>query len=360
MALRGRAYFPRSPFTTYRPRMPHQVTIKASNHAFNVNEGETVLDAALREGVIIAYGCRNGACGTCKGKLLEGRLDYGSYQEHALPAAEKAAGMVLFCQARPLTDLVIDCREISGVKDVQIKMLPCRVQQIEHVAPDVMVLRLKLPTNERLQFLAGQYIDIIRDGMRRSFSMANAPHDDAFLELHLRNYGGPFSEFVFTRLKARDILRFEGPFGTFFLREESAKPIVFVASGTGFAPIKAIIEHALLIGLRCPMTFYWGCRVRADLYMNDLAERWQRDHGVRYIPVLSESLPADNWSGRAGLVHRAVMEDFPDLSGHQVYACGAPVMVEAAQRDFTTLCKLPGDDFYSDSFTPSVPAGPKK
>jgi len=174
--------------------MSHQVTIKPSDHAFTVNDGETVLDAALREGLVIAYGCRNGACGTCKGRLLEGRLDYGEYEEHALPDAERDSGMALFCQARPLTDVVIECREIAGVKGIQIKMLPCRVQAMQRVAPDVMMLKLRLPTNERLQFLAGQYIDILlKNGVRRSFSMANAPHDDAFLELHLRNYGGPFS-----------------------------------------------------------------------------------------------------------------------------------------------------------------------
>ncbi len=336
--------------------MPHRVTVKPTNHTFTVNEGETVLDAALREHVVIAYGCRNGACGTCKGKLIEGKLDHGTYQRHALPDAEKAAGMALFCQARPLSDIVIECREIAGVKDLQIKMLPCRVQKMERISPDVMVVHLKLPTNERLQFLAGQYIDIlVKNGGRRSFSMANPPHQDGFLELHLRNYGGPFSEHVFTVMKERDILRFEGPFGTFFLREESTKPIVFVASGTGFAPVKAIIEHALHKKIARPMTLYWGCRVRADLYMNALAERWEREHGVRYIPVLSDSLPTDEWSGRTGLVHRTVMADFPDLSGHQVYACGAPIMVESAHRDFTTQCKLPENEFYSDSFTPSVP-----
>ena len=335
--------------------MPHEVTVKPTNHKFTVNDGETVLDAALREHVIIAYGCRNGACGSCKGKLLEGKLDYGTYQEHALPDAEREAGMALFCQARPLSDLVIECREIAGVGDVQIKMLPCRVQQMQRPAPDIMVLRLKLPTNERLQFLAGQYIDIIKNGARRSFSMANPPHDDTFLELHLRNYGGPFSEHVFTRMKEKDILRLEGPFGTFFLREEGAKPVVFVASGTGFAPVKAIIEYALHKGMQRPMTLYWGCRVRADLYMDELAQSWQREHGIHYVPVLSDALPTDNWSGRTGFVHRAVMEDYPDMAGYQVYACGAPAMVEAAHKDFTAQCQLPETEFYSDSFTPSVP-----
>ena len=337
--------------------MSHQITIKPSNHVFAVNEGETILEAALREGFVIAYGCRNGACGTCKGKVLEGTVDYGTYQEHALPDADKKLGLALFCQARPLSDLAIECREIGAAKDMPIKTLPCRVQKMERPAPDVMMLHLKLPANERLQFLAGQYIDILmKDGKRRSLSLANAPHDDVLLQLHLRNYGGPFSDYVFNRMKEKDILRFEGPLGTFFLREDSDKPIILLASGTGFAPIKAIVEHALHKGIRRPMTLYWGGRVRADLYLNDLAETWQRDHGIRYVPVLSEARPEDHWSGRSGFVHRAVVEDFPDLSGHQVYACGAPVMVEAAHQDFTTQCKLPEDEFYSDSFTPAAPA----
>ena len=337
--------------------MPHQITIKPSNHVFTVNEDETILEAALREGFVIAYGCRNGACGTCKGKVLEGAVDYGTYQEHALPDAEKKLGFALFCQAKPLSDLAIECREIGAAKDMPIKTLPCRVQKMERAAPDVMVLHLKLPANERLQFLAGQYIDILmKDGKRRSLSLANAPHDDALLQLHLRNYGGPFSDYVFNRMKEKEILRFEGPLGTFFLREDSDKPIILLASGTGFAPIKAIVEHALHKGIRRPMTLYWGARVRADLYMNDLAEKWQREHGIRYVPVLSEARAEDHWNGRSGFVHRAVVEDFPDLSGHQVYACGAPVMVEAAHQDFTTQCRLPEDEFYSDSFTPAAPA----
>jgi CDP-4-dehydro-6-deoxyglucose reductase len=336
--------------------MPHQVTIKPSDHVFTVNDDETVLDAALRTGFIIAYGCRNGACGSCKGRLLEGRIDFGHYQEHALPDTEKQAGMALFCQARPLTDLVIQTREVGGAAGIEIRKLPVRVHKMERLAPDVMGLQLKLPANDRLQFLAGQYIDLLLPGnARRSFSMANAPHDDAFLQLHLRNYGGTFSAHVFGKMRERDILRFEGPFGIFFLREDSDKPIILLASGTGFAPIKAMVEHALHKQLGRPMTLYWGCRARADLYLNELAQRWQREHGIRYIPVLSDAQPGDHWTGRTGLVHHAVMEDFPDLSGFQVYACGAPVMVEAAHRDFTTQCRLPEDELYSDSFTPSMP-----
>lgn len=337
--------------------MPNQVTIKPSDHVFTVNDGETVLNAALRTGHIIAYGCRNGACGSCKGRLIEGNIDYGRYEEHALPDAEKQAGLALFCQARPLTDLVIWTREVGGVSGIEIRKLPARVHKMEPLAPDVMGLQLKLPANDRLQFLAGQYIDLLLPGnARRSFSMANAPHDDAFLQLHIRNYGGLFSRHVFEKMKERDILRFEGPFGTFFLREDNDKPIILLASGTGFAPIKAMVEHALHKKLRRPTTLYWGCRTRADLYLHELAERWQREHGIRYVPVLSDALATDQWTGRTGFVHHAVMEDFPDLSGHQVYACGSPLMVEAAHQDFTSQCRLPEDEFYSDSFTPSVPA----
>ena len=337
--------------------MPHQVTIKSSGHAFTVNDNETVLAAALREGVVIAYGCRHGSCGTCKGRLLDGSIDYGTYLEHAMTEAEKQAGMALFCQAKPRTDLVIECREIgTAAKGIQIKLLPARVIKMERLAPDVMLIELRLPANEKLPFLAGQYIDLLlRGGTRRSFSMANAPHEDASLQLHLRDYGGPFSRYVFDTMKERDILRIEGPFGTFFLREDSQKPIVLLASGTGFAPIKAIIEHAMHSGIKRPMTLYWGCRVRSDLYMHELAEGWQREDKLRYVPVLSDAAAGDGWNGRTGLVHRAVLEDFPDLSGHQVYACGAPVMVDAARGDFTAQRGLPEVEFFSDSFTPAAP-----
>jgi CDP-4-dehydro-6-deoxyglucose reductase len=337
--------------------MPHHVTIESTHHVFSARDGETILDAALREGYVISYGCRNGACGTCKGRVVAGDVDYGTYQESALTTEEKRVGMALFCQATPRSDIVIQCREVDAAKDIQIRTLPCRIQKMDRVAANIMVLYLKLPASERLQFLAGQYIDILmKDGSRRSLSMANAPHDDEFLQLHLRDYGGPFSQHVFNTMKERDILRFEGPLGTFFVRDDSDKPIILLASGTGFAPIKAIIEHEFHAGSTRPMILYWGARVRSDIYMNDLPERWAHQHAnLKYVPVLSEPLPEDNWTGRAGLVHHAVMQDIPDMSGHQVYACGAPVMVESAHRDFTSRCGLPEEEFFSDAFTPAAP-----
>ena len=334
--------------------MSHQVTIRPSGHSFQVQADETVLAAALREGFALAYGCRNGACGSCKGKLLEGSIDYGKHSDSALSAAEQSKGLALFCVARPLSDIVIECREISAIRDQQIRILPCRVQTIERPAPDVAVIALKLPANERLQYLAGQYIEfLLKDGKRRSYSLANAPHDDELLQIHVRHLaGGLFTDQVFERMKVRDILRFEGPHGTFFLREDSEKPMVLLASGTGFAPIKAIVEHALHKGSTRPMRLYWGGRRPRDLYMDELARSWAEQHAhISYVPVISDALPEDAWTGRRGFVHRAVIEDLPDLSDHQVYACGAPVMVEAARRDFGALCALPPEEFYADAFT---------
>jgi CDP-4-dehydro-6-deoxyglucose reductase len=333
--------------------MPFEITIKPSGHVFACDEGETVLGAAMRADLMIPYGCRNGACGTCKGKILDGEVDYGAHQPGTLTANEKALGLALFCVAKPRTPLAIEVREVRRAGDIQIRKLPCRIEKIEKVAPDVAIVSLKLPANERLQYLAGQYIDLLlKDGRRRSFSMATPPENDALLEVHVRHVpGGYFSGLLFNEFKGREILRLEGPLGTFFLRD-SDKPIVFVAGGTGFAPVKAVIEHALNHDVQRPMALYWGARASRDLYLPDLPGTWQARHrDFRFIPVLSDPLPEDRWPGRTGLVHKAVMTDFPDLSGYQVYACGGPAMIDAARRDFAMQCGLPENEFFADSFT---------
>src|SRR5204863_3727421 len=228
----------------------------------------------------LPYGCRNGACGSCKGRILSGEVDYGPHQASTLTIEEKREGLALFCCARPLTDLVIEVKEVRRAGDIRIKRLPCRIESIEKPVDDVAIVKLKLPANERLQYLCGQYIDfLLKDGRRRSFSLATPPHDDKLLELHIRHVaGGFFSGPLFNELKGREILRFEGPLGTFFLREESDKPIIFVAGGTGFAPIKAVIEHALhhKIDETRPMVLYWGVRTMRDLYLPDLPGKWQQ------------------------------------------------------------------------------------
>jgi len=348
-----------------RIAMPFQVTIQPSGTLLTVPEGEAILKAALAEGINIPYGCRNGACGSCKGRLVSGQIDQGEYSKAALSDLEREKGFALFCCAKPLSDLVIEAR-VRKEGDIVVKKLPARVHKVERVADDVVILYLKLPASERLQFLAGQYIDfLLRDGDRRSFSMANAPFDDEFTQLHVRLVtGGKFTEHVFNTMKERDILRFEGPLGNFFLREESDKPIVFVASGTGFAPIKSILEYAFRKGVnkQRKMVLYWGARRPKDLYLNDLPVQWAKEQeNFTYVPVISEALAEDAWTGRTGFVHRAVMQDFPDLSGYQVYACGVSVMVDAARNDFTGQCALPLEEFYADSFTTAadVVAGQK-
>ena len=339
--------------------MPFQISIQPSGHSFVAEEGASILRAALDAGFTLPYGCRNGACGACKGRIISGQVNHGFASESALSEAEKSASLALFCCAQPLSDIVIECHEVSSVKDVPVKKLPCRVEKLERLAPDVMVLHLKLPVNERLQFLAGQYIEILlKDGKRRAFSLAGAPHDDELLQLHIRLMpGGRFTEHVFGVMKERDILRFEGPRGSFFLREDSDKPIILVAGGTGFAPIKSIVEHAIHQQIGRPMSLYWGARDRAGLYLSELPLRWAAEQPqIKYLPVLSEAAAADAWTGRRGLVHQAVLDDFADLSGHQVYACGAPAMIDAARRDFVA-CGLPAQEFFADAFTFASDAG---
>jgi CDP-4-dehydro-6-deoxyglucose reductase len=334
--------------------MTFQVTVQPSGRQFTCDEGETVLAAAIRAGVGLPYGCKNGACGTCKGKLVAGEVTHGTHQEKTLPASEEKNGFSLFCCAVPHTDIVIEAREVLGAGEFPIKRVPTRVAKLDKVADDVMIVSLQLPATEKLQYRAGQYIEfLLKDGKRRSYSMANAPQLAEHVTLHIRHMaGGVFTDHVFNTMKERDILRFEGPLGTFFLREDSDKPMVLLASGTGFAPIKAIVEHVAHEKIERPMVLYWGGRRPKDLYMHALCEEWARTiPNFRYVPVVSEARPEDHWNGRVGYVHRAVMEDLPDLSGHQVYACGTPIMVESANKDFVTLCGLPEEEFYADSFT---------
>jgi CDP-4-dehydro-6-deoxyglucose reductase len=334
--------------------MTFKITIKPNGHGFVAETGETILDAALRAGVSLPYGCRNGACGACKGKVLEGQVNHGDFQEHALSETDRTSGLALFCCAKPTSDVTIEAREMVAATDIPMKVMPCRVEKIEKPAPDVAILWLKLPPGERLRFLAGQYIEILlKDGKRRAFSLANAPHDDEFLQLHIRHVpGGQFTDFVFNEMKEKSILRFEGPHGTFFLHEGSDKPLILIASGTGFAPLKAILEHAFHNRHQRPMTLYWGARTASDLYQLELPLRWAAEHAnFKFVPVISDPQPGDGWQGRTGLVHQAVLDDFADLSGFQVYACGAPPMIAAAHETFTSQRGLPQQEFFADAFT---------
>ncbi|MGH8119521.1 MAG: CDP-6-deoxy-delta-3,4-glucoseen reductase [Gammaproteobacteria bacterium] len=328
------------------------IRLQNDDRVFTAQEDETVLEAALRSGLVLPYGCRNGSCSSCKGKLLSGEVLYRDDTVTGITPEERRAGYALFCQALPRSDLVIATRLVNIAGFPPIHRLPCRVEGLEKCNDSILRLFLKLPSTEPLQFLPGQHIDVLlANNERRSYSLANAPHVRDHLELHVRHYpGGHFSEYAFTGLREKTLLRIEGPLGTFTLCEDSNRPMIMVAGGTGFAPIKSIIEHILHKQPGREVYLYWGARTARDLYLHDLASRWAADHAnIRYIPVLSEQKAGTGWNGRSGLVPAAVLEDFPDLSGYEVYTCGPPPMVHAV-RDTFVQHGLSSDFIYSDSF----------
>ena len=331
-----------------------QITIEPSGRTFTTAADETILAAGIAQGINLPYGCKDGACGSCKCKKISGSVHHGAHQSKALSDAEEAQGFVLTCCASPSSDVVLESRQVTLAGAFAIRKMPTRIKLMEKKSPDVMRLLLQMPANDSFAYHAGQYIEfLLQGGVRRSYSMASAPHlIDQGLELHIRHMpGGKFTDHVFGSMKERDILRIEGPFGSFYLREDSDKPIVLLASGTGFAPVKAIIEQLQHKGIARPVTLYWGGRRPFDLYMADWVQAKLAElPTLRYVPVVSNALPEDNWQGRTGFVHRAVLQDLPDLSGHQVYACGAPIVVDSARADYLAA-GLPEDEFYADAFT---------
>ena len=339
--------------------MTYTITVQPSGRSFEAEPAETMLAAGIRQGIGLPYGCKDGACGSCKCKKISGTVTHGPHQDKALSAQEEADGYVLTCCGTATSDVVLESRQVTHAGAFPIKKMPARVATLEKLSPDVVRLKLQLPANDIIQYHAGQYVEfILRDGARRSYSMANAPHTliesgAPMVDLHIRHMpGGKFTDHVFGAMKEKEILRIEGPYGSFHLRDDSPKPMVLLASGTGFAPIKAIIEHMQFMGITRDAMLYWGGRRPHDLYLHDwvLARCAEMPH-LTYVPVVSDALAEDAWSGRTGFVHQAVLQDLPDLSGHQVYACGAPIVVDSARKDYVEKAGLPSEEFYADAFT---------
>jgi CDP-4-dehydro-6-deoxyglucose reductase len=351
--MRPSASFPEDTET-----MSLTISVQPSGREFTTEAGETILAGAIRQGIGLPYGCKDGACGSCKCRKLSGEVVLGEHQSKALSAEEEASGLILTCRAVAQNDVVLESRQVTDESTFPVRRMPARVSFLEKKSHDVMLMRLQLPANEHLRYHAGQYLEfILRDGSRRAYSIATAPHlqeaTGPSVELHLRHMpGGKFTDHVFSAMKEKDILRCEGPFGSFFLREESTKPIVMLASGTGFAPIKALIERMQFKASKRPVTLYWGGRRPEDLYLNDwvLAQVVQIPC-LTYVPVVSDATAEDDWQGRTGFVHQAVLDDFADLSGHQVYACGAPIVVESAKAAYVDTRGLPSEEFFADAFT---------
>jgi len=332
--------------------MTFKITLKESGYTFEAEKNEFILDAALRQGINFPYGCRSGSCGTCLGQVVSGEVEYPEGLPLTVMEHEHKKGKAIFCVSVAKSDLVLDVREIESSAEIEIKTLPARVASLRKLADDVMEMSLTLPANERLAFKAGQFIEfILRDRSRRAFSIANSPSNDETIELHLRHVeGGVFTEHVFNEMKEKAILRFEGPFGSFQISDSSNRPLILIAGGTGFAPIKAMVEQLIEESDTRPIELYWGARAKADLYRNDLPERWafQHEH-INYTPVLSEPNESDDWQGRTGFVHAEVMNDFADLSGFDVYVAGPPPMVDAVKENFIKQ-GLKDEQLFTDSF----------
>ncbi len=322
---------------------------QASGKIFRTDGDSAILDDALIHGLNFPYGCQKGFCGKCKATIIEGEVGYPGDIPNGITPEEVAEGMALLCQCRAKSDVSLVIDELDSVADIEVRNLPCKVESIKHLNHDVTQIMLKIPGAESLQYLAGQYVDLIHpDFEPRAFSIANAPTNSSLIELHVRQIeNGKFTNFVFNELEEKSLLRIEGPKGDFFFREDSKKPVILVAGGTGLGPIKSIIEHAIATQLNRKIYLYWGVRDEVDLYI-DLPAKWADEHdNIHFVPVLSE--PNDAWQGKTGFVHESVLSDFEDLTGYEVYACGPPEMVKATAKTFVEQGMIK-DNFFSDAF----------
>jgi CDP-4-dehydro-6-deoxyglucose reductase, E3 len=337
----------------------HSVRVEPMGRIFRVPAEQPVLEAALRAGLNLPHSCKSGHCGSCRARLVDGAIHYPHGRPLGLSAAEEAGGFALLCQARADTDLVVEARLISNVADVEIKTLPCRIERLRLLAPDVMQVMLRLPAVEPLRFQAGQYLDVLLDDRRRSFSIASPPHDSSLLELHVRRVpGGGFTERMFggpahapagAPLDTGSLLRIEGPIGQFIYRD-GLSPVLMVAGGTGFAPLKAMLRHVLEGGGGRRIHFYWGARHERDLYEQAVVLEWVRRYPqLTFTAALSEATAAEAAHTRVGWVHDVVLADYPDLTPFEVYAAGPPAMIEALRTSFPRHGLSP-QQLYFDSF----------
>ncbi len=337
--------------------MPFTVTIHPSEHQFNVEEGESILDAAMRQDIDLPYGCRGGACGSCAGYIVKGEVYYDE-EPIALDDDMKANRQALFCSAKTRADLEISIEEIEDLSQIQVKTLGCHVSSKNKLCHDVISLQITLDNNERLQYLAGQYIEfILEDGKRRTFSIANAPHKDNKLELHIRHVdGGLFTDFLFQGMPENSSLQMQGPLGSFYLREERNRPIIMMGGGTGFGPLKAMLEHIEYVSFDQKIYLFMGVRALRDLYMHEMVTQWiAKNSNLSFIPVLSEPMSEDAWQGETGFVHQAVSKQFSDLSAFDIYMSGPPPMVNAAVDAFIKQGAAK-ENMFSDAFEYSADA----
>jgi len=335
----------------------YSVRIDPHGRILRVAGDRPILDAALASGLNLPHSCKSGHCGSCRARLKAGEIRYPGSRPLGLTEAEAQAGYVLLCQARPASDLTVEARVIARVSEVEIKTLPCRVERLVPLAPDVMQVFLRLPAVESLPFLPGQYLDfLVEDGRRRSFSIASPPHDSGLLELHVRKVsGGGFTERLFGHVNTGALLRIEGPMGQFIYRE-GGTPLLMIAGGTGFAPLKSMLRHLLERGPPREVHLYWGARQLQDLYEEPLVMEWlQRHPTLKFTAVLSEATEPGAPHRRLGWVHEVVLQDYPRLEEFDVYAAGPPALIEAIRASFPAH-GLSAERLHFDSFDYAPPA----
>jgi NAD(P)H-flavin reductase/ferredoxin len=328
--------------------MNYDITIAGSDMDVSIpcESEETVLEAVERAGFAIPYSCLKGVCSTCEGTLIAGEVE--TVGRGLIRGLNEA---VRFCCTKPRSNLEIRPQKILKNVVPDRKKLSVSVFRMTSLAEDVTRLELRLPMGKRCKFRAGQYLRIyLEDGVSRSYSMANPPQKNNLLELHIRHFpGGYFSEVILAQLESKAQLSIELPYGQFMLNESSDNPVILIASGTGFAPIKSMIEDQLARGGTRRMALYWGARSREDLYLAELVKAWlARAPWLTFTPVLSR--PDGSWEGREGWVQHAVLADHPDLSGWEVYACGNPQMISESKTMFSNEAGLNADNFYCDPF----------
>lgn len=331
-----------------------RVTLLPFGQVLSVEQGETILDAALRAGLNLPHSCKGGHCSACRARILEGSVHYPLGRPLGLLEEEERAAQILLCQAHAASaEIVIEAREIKPpLPEIQVKSVPARIERLQRLAPDVMAVFLRLPAREQFNYVAGQYLDVmLPQNRRRSFSIANPPHDSDLIELHVRRVAsGEFTQQLFSGMAEKTLLRIEGPLGQFWFREESPRPALLIGGGTGYAPLRAILRHLLERGDRRPLQFYWGAQSSVDLYEDAQCRAWSAQYpNLQYTPVLSNPAADQPWHGRQGWVHEAALQDHPNIHGFDVYTAGPPVMVEAIRHEFIAR-GLPADQLFFDSF----------
>lgn len=331
-----------------------RVTLLPSQQVLTVERGETILDAALRAGLNLPHSCKGGHCSSCRARIRHGEVSYPLGRPLGLMEEEEREGYVLLCQAHTASEnLTIEVREIRPpVPELVVKSLPCRIEHLQRLTPDIMAVFLRLPASEYFHFVPGQYLDVmLPQNRRRSFSIASTPGDGKMLELHIRRVAsGEFTQQLFDGTLTKSLLRIEGPLGQFWFRRESPRPALLIGGGTGYAPLRSMLHSLLEVGDRRQLFLYWGAQAALDLYEDaELRMLCAQHPNLSYVPVLSAPRADEQWQGRTGFVHAAALQDHPDLARFDVYASGPPAMVETIRHEFVQR-GLPPDQLFFDSF----------